>query len=176
MQACLRFCRGGVSKAQPEIAISRAQCRIYLGPICDFEFGSQPAESTQVRRRTAGLRPAEAAARSAFSRPNLIMKDVLFCNRAAACEERARADAEADARSGPSRGEAAARRSLRDRFCLQKVRSCWGGVVKMSARWIGPSGPAVRSRPGRRAATRLSLVQLLCKLRPVSFLILPFSF
>ena len=48
--------------------------------------------------------------------------------------------------SGPPRGEAAARRSLRDRFCLREACSRWSWCKYLSVKSVAVR-PAARSRP-----------------------------
>jgi len=48
------------------------------GSLGIFTLGTQPAEGTHVRARTAGLRCREAAARTAFSRPKFKIQDSKF--------------------------------------------------------------------------------------------------
>ena len=115
-------------------------------PGCMFRFGTQPAGHTHIRKRTeargaacegtykrprvadlraAKLRPA-APFRAQFKIQYSKLKEVFghawacISTRAAACGGRARLQGVA----GLRRWEAAARRSLRDRFCLRPARSC----------------------------------------------------
>jgi len=195
MQTCLRFCRGGVSKAQAKdtnksrampnlfghcrdevsktkskIRISRAPCQIYLGPICDFEFGPRPAERTQVRRRTAGLRRAEAAVRCGFResvnslfRINWIFQTcvVYMAVRAAACEGCARADAS----SGPSPGGGCGPPILWDRFCIARTSQLpiLGENACRQNRRTASGNPRP---PGGRGPQLFSVARVLCRLRP----------
>ena len=83
-----------------------------------FRFGAQPAESRSKRTcgtRAAGLRRAEAAARSAFSRPKFKIQDSKFKIMESVRDlQRNRPSGLADAKCGPSPGEAVARQSLHD--------------------------------------------------------------
>ena len=98
-----------------------------------LSFGAQPAEGAhdckELRASAAPrLRPARPFQGRISSMP------LNLCPRAAACEAPARADAKADASCGPSRGEAAARRSLRDRFCRCILIVRYSGCSLRSAR------------------------------------------
>ena len=97
------------------------------------KLGTQPAE---VAHDCKELR-ASAAPRLRPARPfqgRISSMPLNLCPRAAACEAPARADAKADASCGPSRGEAAARRSLRDRFCRCILIVRYSGCSLRSAR------------------------------------------
>ena len=109
----------------------------------------------QRRQEAAGLRRREAAARTAFSRPKFLYAASASALGPRLAKGTPRADAKADARSGPSRGKAAARCALagaNSKFtATRRIDSARG---KLAAERTGLLSSSARLQPSARGRLR----------------------